>query len=75
VLVRHGHNCPLLLHAREALAGAARALPDAVALDEAEATAASPSGAFVGGRALPHGPLALPADELDRVLAAEAERW
>lgn len=72
VVVRHAYNCPLLLRTRLELARLARELGSNVGLDEADA-GAEPSGATLGGRALPHGPIPKPV--LAAALAEEAGRW
>ena len=58
VMVRHAHNCPLLLHVRRQVADVARAAGSALDVDEREASSVEPAGVIIGGRALPHGPIA-----------------
>ena len=69
VIARHAYNCPLLLRVRTDAVAAARALAPHVTVDEADATAAEPSGITVAGLALAHGPI--PASAIAAGLANE----
>jgi len=71
VHIRHGHNCPLLLHTRRNLAASARAL--GLRIDEATATTDEPTGATIAGKPLAHGFVPLAA--LTAALKDERARW
>jgi GNAT superfamily N-acetyltransferase len=73
VVVRHAHNCPLLLRVRQGAAQAARELGPRAAVDERDATPADPSGVTVGGRALAHAPI--PPAALREGFVVEADDW
>jgi hypothetical protein len=71
VRVRHGYNCPLLLHTRRAVEKAAREA--GAALDSADASQTEPAGVTIGGKALLHG--FVPLQALTAALKQESERW